>query len=151
MPPSTTTLRQAPFDSAQGKQGKNRQYHYSAGKRKTSVARVKIFEGGSGAFTVNGKEFKEYFKGVSRENALAPLTMTDNAKVFDVEVTVKGGGKESQSDAIRHGISRALVLFNPDLRPMLKKEGFLRRDARIKERKKPGLKRARRAPQWQKR
>ena len=72
-------------------------------------------------------------------------------KAFDVEVTTKGGGKSSQSDAIRHGISRTLLLINPDLRVVLKRAGFLRRDARIKERKKPGLKRARRAPQFSKR
>ena len=129
----------------------NRQYHYSAGKRKTAIARVKLFEGGSGDVKINGKNMKECMKGVARENALAPLTMTDNAKVFDIEITVQGGGKSSQSDAIRHGISRALVLYNPELRSQLKREGFLRRDARIKERKKPGLKRARRAPQWAKR
>lgn len=132
-------------------ESKKRQYHYSAGKRKTAIARVKLFEQGSGAFTVNGKEIKDYFTGVAVENARASLTLTDNAKVFDVEAIVTGGGKSAQSDAIRHGISRALVLYNPDLRPALKRGGFLRRDARIKERKKPGLKRARRAPQWQKR
>ncbi|MCF7844251.1 MAG: 30S ribosomal protein S9 [Kiritimatiellales bacterium] len=129
----------------------NRQYHYSAGKRKTAIARVKLFEQGSGSVTVNGKEMKEYLTAVARENALAPLVMTDNAKMFDVEVKVVGGGKSAQSDAIRHGISRALVLYNPELRSQLKKEGFLRRDARIKERKKPGLKGARRSPQWAKR
>ncbi len=128
-----------------------RQYHYSAGKRKTAIARVKLYEGGSGAAKVNSKDLKDYFTPVQRENALAPLSLTDNAKVFDVEVKVEGGGKSAQSDAMRHGISRALVLYNPDLRPTLKKEGFLRRDARIKERKKPGLKRARKAPQWAKR
>ncbi|MBU0766526.1 30S ribosomal protein S9 [Patescibacteria group bacterium] len=129
----------------------SRQYYYSAGKRKTAIARVKLFEQGSGDMKVNGKDAKEFMTSVAKENALAPLVMTDNAKVFDVEVIVIGGGKSSQSDAIRHGISRALVLYNPELRSQLKKEGFLRRDARIKERKKPGLKRARRAPQWAKR
>ena len=130
---------------------KKRQYYYSAGKRKTSVARVKLYEKGSGAVTVNEKELKDYFTGVSRENAVAPLKLTGTTSNFDVEVFVQGGGKESQSDAMRHGISRALILCDPDLRPDLKRAGFLRRDARIKERKKPGLKRARRAPQWQKR
>ncbi|MBU0458312.1 30S ribosomal protein S9 [Patescibacteria group bacterium] len=131
---------------------KNRQYHYSAGKRKTSIARVKLFEGGSGNITVNGSKIKEYFpRGIQSENAVAPLALTDNSGVFDIEITVKGGGMSSQSDAIRHGISRALVLYNPELRSQLKREGYLRRDARIKERKKPGLKGARRAPQWAKR
>ena len=82
---------------------------------------------------------------------MAPLALIGKKNEFDVEATVLGGGKSAQSDAIRHGISRALLLFNPDVRSDLKRAGFLRRDARIKERKKPGLKRARRAPQWQKR
>ncbi len=86
-----------------------------------------------------------------RENALAPLALTGTKGSFDVEAKVQGGGKVAQSDALRHGISRALILCRPDLRSELKRAGFLRRDARIKERKKPGLKRARRAPQWQKR
>ena len=128
------------------------QYYYSAGKRKTAVARVKLFEDGKGDVTVNGKKIKEYFgNAIQVENALAPLRITDNAKVFNIEVVVRGGGKAAQSDALRHGISRSLLLKDPDLRLILKKEGFLRRDARIKERKKPGLKGARRAPQFSKR
>jgi len=128
------------------------QYFYSAGKRKTSIARVKLFENGVGEITVNGRKFREYFHTPYQiENAIAPLKLTETAKSFDIEVNVKGGGKSSQSDAMRHGISRALLLFNPDLRSTLKREGFLRRDARIKERKKPGLKGARRAPQFSKR
>ena len=129
----------------------DRSYHYSSGKRKTAVARVKLFADGSGSVKVNDLDVKEYFPSVGSENALAPLALTDTLNTFDVEVSVQGGGKESQSDAMRHGISRALILFNPDLRTTLKREGFLRRDARKKERKKPGLKGARRAPQWQKR
>jgi small subunit ribosomal protein S9 len=128
-----------------------RQYFYSSGKRKTSIARVKIFEGGTGKAQVNGKDYKEYFDGVYQENALAPLALTENIKKFDVEASVQGGGKAAQSDAVRHGISRALILQDPELRSVLKKAGFLRRDARIKERKKPGLKGARRAPQFSKR
>lgn len=128
-----------------------RQYHYSAGKRKTAIARVKLYDDGNGDFVVNGMKLKDYFAGVDIENALAPLTLTDNKKTFDIEVSVLGGGKAAQSDAVRHGISRVLILIDPELRGTLKREGFLRRDARIKERKKPGLKRARRAPQWQKR
>ncbi|MCA9370408.1 MAG: 30S ribosomal protein S9 [Candidatus Peregrinibacteria bacterium] len=128
------------------------QYFYSAGKRKTAIARVKLFDGGKGDVTVNGKKIKEYFgTAVQVENALAPLRITDNAKAFDVVVMVQGGGKAAQSDAVRHGISRSLLLVDPELRSTLKREGFLRRDARTKERKKPGLKRARRAPQFSKR
>ncbi|MBM3231679.1 30S ribosomal protein S9 [Candidatus Peregrinibacteria bacterium] len=127
-------------------------YHYSTGKRKSAIARVRLLENGKGEAMVNGMKIKEYFQtSVQVENALAPLKVTDTVKSFDVEVQVEGGGKAAQSDALRHGISRSLLLYNPDFRPALKREGFLRRDARIKERKKPGLKRARRAPQFSKR
>jgi len=136
MSPSTTTKRQ---------------YFYSAGKRKTAKACVKIYQGGSGDIKVNEKKLQDYFFGVHVENILAPLVLTEQKNTFDIEAFVKGGGKPAQSDAMRHGISRALILCNPEWRSILKKAGFLRRDARIKERKKPGLKRARRAPQWQKR
>ena len=128
------------------------QYFYAAGKRKTAVARVKLFEGGKGDVTVNGKKIKDYFPtALHIENATAPLRITDNAKKFDAEVKLSGGGKSAQSDALRHGISRSLLLVDPELRSTLKKAGFLRRDARKKERKKPGLKGARRAPQFSKR
>ena len=128
------------------------QYFYSAGKRKTAIARVKLYDGGKGDITVNGKKIREYFPTqVHVENATAPLRITDNAKRFDAVITITGGGTSAQSDAVRHGLSRSLLLVDPDLRPTLKREGFLRRDARIKERKKPGLKRARRAPQFSKR
>ncbi|MFA6259467.1 MAG: 30S ribosomal protein S9 [Candidatus Peribacteraceae bacterium] len=127
------------------------QYFYSAGKRKTAIARVKLFQDGKGTLTVNGKKAAEYFTGMQVENALAPLVIADKKKEFDIDVVAVGGGKTAQSDAIRLGISRALLLVDPELRPSLKREGFLRRDARIKERKKPGLKRARRAPQFSKR
>ena len=82
---------------------------------------------------------------------MAPLALVDKKNEFDLEVFLIGGGKSAQSDAMRHGISRALLLFDPELRSQIKREGFLRRDARVKERKKPGLKRARRAPQFSKR
>lgn len=128
------------------------QYHYAAGKRKTAIARVKLYDNGKGDIMVNGKKIRDYFPTpLHVENALAPLKITDNAKNFDAEINVKGGGKSAQSDAVRHGLSRGLLLVDPDLRSTLKKEGFLRRDARIKERKKPGLKGARRAPQFSKR
>lgn len=129
----------------------DRQYYYSAGKRKNAVARVKMYPEGSGRVVVNGQELKEYFSGVEIENATAPFDLVDQRKAFDVEVTVRGGGKSAQSDAVRHGISKALTIFNPEFRSVIKLAGFLRRDARKKERKKPGLKRARRAPQWKKR
>lgn len=128
-----------------------RSYFYSVGKRKTAVARVKIFEGGKGEVTVNGLPLKKYLSGTQIENAVAPFSVTSTKGTFDVEAVVLGGGKAAQSDAIRHGITRALLLFNPELRHELKQAGFLRRDSRIKERKKPGLHRARRAPQFSKR
>lgn len=128
-----------------------RPYHYSAGKRKTAIARVKLFEDGSGDVIVNGKPLKEYFAGLQIENAVAPLALTEQKSKYDIEAQVEGGGKSAQSDAIRLGITRALLAINPDWRVELKRAGFLRRDSRIKERKKPGLHRARRAPQFSKR
>jgi small subunit ribosomal protein S9 len=128
-----------------------RSFFSTVGKRKTAIARVRLIEDGQGNVTVNGLKLKEYFAGVEIENALAPLVLVDKKTTFDVEVSVLGGGKSAQSEAVRLGISRALLLHDPDLRPTLKREGYLRRDARIKERKKPGLRRARRAPQFSKR
>ncbi len=129
-----------------------RSYLAGLGKRKTARARVKLYQDGSGEVTVNGMKINKYFAaGFPIENALAPLTIAGIKNTVDIEARVSGGGKAGQSDAMRHGISRALLLLNPDHRPDLKRAGFLRRDARIKERKKPGLKRARRAPQFSKR
>jgi len=130
---------------------KTSQYFYAVGKRKSAIAKIKLHEGGSGEITVNTQKLKTYFSGVQPEKVLSPLTLTNHKGIFDVTIDVVGGGKEAQSEAARHGISRALTLFDPKLRPSLKKAGYLRRDARIRERKKPGLKRARRAPQWAKR
>ena len=128
-----------------------RSYLAGLGKRKTAIARVKLYQDGGGDVVVNGMKIKDYLSGVAIENAVAPLTLVGIKNTIDIEARVVGGGKSAQSDAIRHGISRALLLLNPDFRPDLKRAGFLRRDARIKERKKPGLKRARRAPQFSKR
>src|SRR3989338_8945222 len=108
-----------------------RQYHYSAGKRKSAIARVRLFEEGKGNVTVNGKDLKEYFAGLQIENAVAPLALTNCKGSTDIEAFVQGGGKSAQSDALRHGISRALLLVNPELRTELKRAGFLRRDSRI--------------------
>lgn len=129
----------------------SRPYFYSAGKRKTAVARVRLIEGGSGQVLVNGEKLKEYFVGTQVENVMAPLMLVGKKAEYDVDAKVEGGGKASQSDAVRHGISRALLLVDENFRGELKRAGFLRRDSRIKERKKPGLKRARRAPQFSKR
>lgn len=127
------------------------QYFYAVGKRKTSIARVKLHENGTGAITVNDMPLAKYFVGLQPEKLNAPLALTNHKKTFDITVQLVGGGKESQAEAARHGVARALILFDPELRSTLKKVGYLRRDSRIHERKKPGLKRARRAPQWAKR
>ncbi len=129
----------------------SRPYYYALGKRKSAIAKVRVFQDGEGKTTINGGTFQTYFFSTLTENALAPLVVTDSLKKFDIEVTVKGGGKPSQSDAVRLGISRALTQIDAGHRTALKHAGFLRRDSRIKERKKPGLKRARRAPQFAKR
>ena len=127
-------------------------YFYGTGRRKSSVARVHLFENGTGAITINGRDIDDYFgldtlKMVVRQ----PLVSTDLLGKVDVVVNVCGGGVTGQAGAIRHGISRALLLVNGEFRPTLKAAGFLTRDPRMKERKKYGLKAARRAPQFSKR
>ena len=129
-----------------------RKYNYGTGRRKSSVARVRVYENGTGAITINGRDIDNYFgldtlKMVVRQ----PLVSTDLLGKVDVVVTVCGGGVTGQAGAIRHGISRALLLVNGEFRPTLKAAGFLTRDPRMKERKKYGLKAARRAPQFSKR
>lgn len=126
-------------------------YINATGKRKSAVASVRLFQGGAGEFTVNELPMKAYFVPAQTENALAPLALAGLEKDVNLEIRVTGGGKVSQSDAVRHGLSRALLLLNPELRSELKRAGFIRRDSRVKERKKPGLHRARRAPQFSKR
>ncbi len=129
----------------------SRPFYYGLGKRKSAIARVRLFQEGVGKVSVNGDAAGKYFFSTHTENALSPLVLSEHAKKVDIEAFVEGGGKVAQSDAIRLGISRALVLMDPALRTLLKHAGFLRRDSRIKERKKPGLHRARRAPQFAKR
>ena len=127
-------------------------YHYGTGRRKSSVARVHLIPNGTGSITINGRDIEEYFgletlKMVVRQ----PLNTTGTIGKVDVEATVTGGGVTGQAGALRHGIARALLLASEDNRPILKKAGFLTRDPRMKERKKYGLKAARRAPQFSKR
>ena len=129
-----------------------KKYFYGTGRRKSSVARVRVYENGTGSIIINGREIDEYFgletlKLVVRQ----PLVTTGMLDKVDVVVTVAGGGVSGQAGAIRHGLSRALLLLNAELRPTLKAAGFLTRDPRMKERKKYGLKAARRAPQFSKR
>ena len=129
-----------------------RKYNDGTGRRKSSGARVRVYENGTGAITINGRDIDDYFgldtlKLVVRQ----PLVTTDMLGKVDVVVTVAGGGVSGQAGAIRHGVSRALVTLNPEFRPALKAAGFMTRDPRMKERKKYGLKGARRAPQFSKR
>ena len=128
-----------------------RPFFAGTGRRKTSVARVRLYNG-TGNITVNGREISDYF-GLDTLKYIVnqPLELTNTTGKFDVVVNVQGGGIAGQAGAIRHGISRALLLYDENLRAELKKAGFLTRDPRMTERKKYGLKAARRAPQFSKR
>jgi len=126
-------------------------YFYACGKRKTAIARTRLYKG-TGRVIVNDKEAKDYFSTADMvDKMLAPLELVGKRKDFDISIKVIGGGLSSQADACRHGVSRALVESDADLRALLKPEGYLTRDDRKKERKKPGLHSARRAPQFSKR
>lgn len=127
-------------------------YMYGTGRRKSSVARVHLFPGGTGSITINGRDIDDYF-GLETLKLIVrqPLVTTNTLGKVDIVATVTGGGVTGQAGAIRHGIARALCKADAELRPSLKKAGFLTRDPRMKERKKYGLKAARRAPQFSKR
>ncbi len=128
------------------------EYYEAVGRRKTATARVRLFPGGDGSIVINDRPLQEYFvQGMKVLHLVEPLKVTAMENRFNVSVIVNGGGITGQSGAIRLGIARALLKVDPELRPILRKGGFLTRDARIKERKKPGLKRARKAPQYTKR
>lgn len=129
----------------------SRPYFYGTGRRKSSVARVRVYAG-TGKITINGRDIDDYF-GLETLKLIVnqPLELTETVGKFDLECNVNGGGVTGQAGAIRHGLSRALLQFNAELRPALKQAGFLTRDPRMKERKKYGLKAARRAPQFSKR
>ena len=128
------------------------EYFYGTGRRKTAVARVRLYPG-SGELVVNGRTAREYFGGrdVYQLTIGQPLRLTNTGDRFNISVKVVGGGVTGQAGAIRHGIARALVRFDGELRPVLKRAKLLTRDPRMKERKKVGLKRARKAPQYTKR
>ena len=127
-------------------------YFYGTGRRKSSVARVRVYPNGTGAITINGRDIDEYF-GLDTLKLIVrqPMELTETVGAFDIVCTVTGGGVTGQAGAIRHGLSRALLQYNEETRPVLKKAGLLTRDPRMKERKKYGLKKARRAPQFSKR
>jgi small subunit ribosomal protein S9 len=126
-------------------------YYEAVGRRKRAVARVRLYPG-DGQVVINGKELQDYFgRPQDWDNVTAPLQMTNSQKAYNLSVVVKGGGITGQSEAVRHGVARALLLIEPGMRKTLRRAGFLTRDPREKERKKPGLKRARKAPQYTKR
>ena len=127
-------------------------YFYGTGRRKSSVARVRVYANGTGKITINDRDIDDYF-GLETLKLIVrqPLEVTGNENKFDIVCTVTGGGVTGQAGAIRHGLSRALLQYDENLRTTLKKAGFLTRDPRMKERKKYGLKAARRAPQFPKR
>ena len=131
---------------------KKDRYFEAIGRRKTSIARVRLYTKGKKEILINNKELKEYFDTFElQENAIAALKKMKCLDKFRVIVRVKGGGVNSQAEAVRHGASRALILFNEEFKKRLRRAGYLTRDPRKRERKKFGLKRARRAPQWKKR
>ena len=126
-------------------------YYEAVGRRKRAVARVRLYPG-DGQIIINDKPLADFFgRPQDWQSVTAPLSLTDNENRFNVSVLVKGGGITGQAQAIRHGMARALLLTDPELRLTLRRAGFLTRDPREKERKKPGLKRARKAPQYTKR
>ena len=126
-------------------------YFYGTGRRKSAVARVRLLAG-DGAIIINGGPYEELFTRLEHRRAiLQPLLVTESTNKYNVVAKVSGGGVSGQTGAISHGIARALIVADENLRPVLRKHGLLTRDARVKERKKPGLKRARKAPQYTKR
>ncbi len=136
---------------------KARRYFEAVGRRKTATCRARLFTARpldeyEGRITINGKPHKEYFPTSELQQTVeASLNKLKSLNRFEISVEVRGGGIQAQAEAVRHGIARTLVLFNPDFRKKLKRANYLRRDPRMKERKKYGLKKARRAPQWSKR
>ncbi len=126
-------------------------YVEACGRRKTAVARVRLYKKGNGVMIVNGLKANEYFQTDQLSILRQPLKATEHLRDYDISILVKGGGKKTQAEAVRHGFARALSETEENVKPILKAKGWLTRDSRKKERKKPGLKKARRAPQWAKR
>jgi small subunit ribosomal protein S9 len=126
-------------------------YIKAVGRRKTSVAQVRLFEGGKGIIVINDKKATEYFPGEDISSVTQPLKVTGHNRDFNFSIITKGGGKKGQLIAVRLGIARTLLAYDPESKEALKANGFLTRDPRQVERKKPGLRKARKAPQWSKR
>lgn len=138
--------------SASAHQATEKEYTLAIGRRKTAVARVRVYEGKDASIVVNGKPAHEYFTQFAVDMVVnKPLELIGLSGKVAVVATVEGGGVSAQAEAVRHGIARALMLINPDNKPPLRAAGFVTRDSRKKERKKFGLKKARKAPQWSKR
>ena len=128
------------------------EYYEGVGRRKAATARVRLYPGGEGNIVINDRPLEDYFRrGMDVILLRKPLEVTEMADRFDVSVLVEGGGVRGQAGAVQLGIARALLEVDPELRPPLRQGGYLTRDARVKERKKPGLKKARKAPQYTKR
>lgn len=129
-----------------------RKYIYAVGRRKSAIAQIRLYPKGKGVYVVNGKPLAEYFTtGIQQQKALQALVATNLNNDFDATIVVRGGGVIGQADAVKLALTRALVTHDEGYKKQVKTEGLLTRDSRVKERKKPGLKRARRAPQWSKR
>jgi small subunit ribosomal protein S9 len=126
-------------------------YVKAIGRRKTAAAQVRVYLSGKGEMSINGKTVEKYFDEDRAAIAVQPLKLTNTGKDWDISVLVKGSGVNSQAEAVRHGLARVLILIDPELDGAIRAKGWLTRDSRKVERKKPGLKKARRAPQWSKR
>ena len=151
MPPKKLTKTKKPIAPKEEPASAPARYFEARGGRKTAVARVRLYTKQKG-FLVNEKDYKEYFKDpILQKEALQPLEAMNVLDKLGATVKVNGGGLAGQAEAVRQGIAKALTLFNPDFRKRLRRYGFLTRDSRMVERKKYGLKKARRAPQWAKR
>ncbi len=156
---STQTTKKSAPENKRGSSKKNnlqsvfqnREYIQAVGRRKTSVSQVRLYEQGEGNIIVNGSKLNEYFDESRAIIAKQSLKFTSHLKDLDISVLVQGGGLNGQAEAIRYGIARALIKYDKELKLTLKAKGWLTRDDRRKERKKPGLKKARRSPQWSKR
>lgn len=152
MPVQKTKTKKPAQSKALGRTKKAGRYFEAVGRRKTAVARIKLWDQGFGEFLVNDKPLEKYFPvSELQRTAKESLVKIGCLGKFKISARVRGGGLHAQAEAVRHGISRVLVKFDSNYRKVLKKSGFLTRDSRMRERKKFGLKRARRAPQWQKR
>lgn len=148
---SEIVKEEAVIDDQEIKNAKSEKYYQAVGRRKTATARVRLYTKGIG-YIVNGKDYKLFFALIGLQRIVeAPLRKMKSLERFRVEAKVNGGGAHAQAEAVRHGIARALVVFNLDFRKRLKRAGHLKRDPRQKERKKFGLKKARKAPRWSKR